>query len=206
MAKADSRSVLADLKAHHKKGAPTDMRRAFERDPQRFTEFSASTDNLLLDYSKCAVNARTMKLLAQLAKVSDVEAKRDAMFAGAAINTTENRAVLHTALRNRANTPVLVNGRDVMPDVNAVLASMVAFAGQVRRSKITDVVTNTGVLETELLRVAVAVESLSDHPLAAAVASGGRERLGEVAPPEASALRSITGRGVTARFATVGGA
>jgi Cd2+/Zn2+-exporting ATPase len=66
------------------------------------------------------------------------------------------------------------------------------------RPKITDVVTSAGVLEAELLGVAVAVESLSDHPLAAAVASGGRERLGEVAPPEASALRSITGRGVTA--------
>jgi Cd2+/Zn2+-exporting ATPase len=70
------------------------------------------------------------------------------------------------------------------------------------RPKITDVVTSTGVLETELLSVAVAVESLSDHPLAAAVASGGRQRLGEVTPPEASALRSITGRGVTATVET----
>ena len=149
MAKADSRKVLADLKAHHKKGAPTDMRRAFERDPNRFAEFSATADAMLLDYSKCAVNSHTMKLLAALAKACDVEAKRDDMFAGAIINTTEQRAVLHTALRNRANTPVLVGGKDVMPDVNAVLTAMAAFARQVRKSKITDVV-NIGIGGSDL--------------------------------------------------------
>ena len=149
MAKVDSRKVLADLKAHHKKGAPTDMRRAFERDPRRFSEFSARADDLLLDYSKCAVNSRTMKLLAQLAKACDVEAKRDDMFAGAIINSTEQRAVLHTALRNRANTPVLVNGKDVMPDVNAVLTAMAAFARKIRKSKITDVV-NIGIGGSDL--------------------------------------------------------
>ena len=69
-----------------------------------------------------------MKLLGQLAKAADVEAKRDAMFAGAIINVTESRAVLHTALRNRADTPVMVAGRDVMPDVNGVLAAMARFA------------------------------------------------------------------------------
>ena len=149
MAKADSRKVLANLKAHHRKGAPTDMRRAFERDPSRFAEFSAKTDEMLLDYSKCAVNSRTMKLLAALAKACDVEAKRDDMFAGAIINTTEQRAVLHTALRNRANTPVLVAGKDVMPGVNAVLAAMAGFARSVRKSNITDVV-NIGIGGSDL--------------------------------------------------------
>jgi glucose-6-phosphate isomerase len=149
MAKADSRAVLAELKAHLKKGAPTDMRVAFARDPDRFAEFSAKSDDLLLDYSKCAVNARTMKLLAKLARATEVEKKRDAMFAGAIINTTEKRAVLHTALRNRANTRVLVDGRDVMPDVNSVLAAMAKFAGEVRKSKITDVV-NIGIGGSDL--------------------------------------------------------
>ena len=149
MAKAGSRHVLAELKAHRKKGAPDDMRRAFERDPQRFHDFSARSDDLLLDYSKCAVNARTMKLLGSLAKACDVEAKRDAMFAGEIINTTEQRAVLHTALRNRANSPVIVAGRDVMPDVNAVLAAMTRFADEVRSSKITDVV-NIGIGGSDL--------------------------------------------------------
>ena len=149
MAKADSRKVLADLKAHHRKGAPTDMRRAFERDPGRFAGFSATADNMLLVYSKCAVNSRTMKLLASLAKACNVEAKRDDMFAGAIINTTEQRAVLHTVLRNRANTPVLVNGKDVMPDVNGVLEAMADFARKVRKSKITDVV-NIGIGGSDL--------------------------------------------------------
>ena len=149
MHKAGSRNVLADLKAHLKKGAPTDMRRAFERDPKRFASFSAKADDLLLDYSKCAVNARTMKLLAALAKACGAGAKRDAMFAGAVINTTEGRAVLHTALRNRANTPVIVAGRNVMPDVNAVLAAMARFAAEIRASKITDVV-NIGIGGSDL--------------------------------------------------------
>ena len=128
MKASDTRKAMAELKAHLKKGAPTDMRKAFERDPKRFAEFSAKADDLLLDYSKCAVNTRTMALLAALAKATDVEAQRDAMFAGDAINTTEGRAVLHTALRNRANTPVMVAGRDVMPDVNGVLEAMAVFA------------------------------------------------------------------------------
>ena len=150
MAKAgDTRKAFADLKAHLKKGAPADMRKAFERDPKRFTTLSAKAGDLLLDYSKCAVNARTMKLLASLAKAADVEAKRDAMFAGDIINTTEGRAVLHTALRNRANVPVMVAGRDVMPDVNGVLAAMAVFANDVRRSKITDVV-NIGIGGSDL--------------------------------------------------------
>ena len=149
MAKADGRAVLAELKAHLKKGAPTDMRAAFARDPHRFASFSAKSDDLLLDYSKCAVNVRTMKLLAKLAKATDVEAKRDQMFSGAIINTTERRAVLHTALRNRANTPVMVDGRNVMPDVNGVLAAMATFATDVRTSKITDVV-NIGIGGSDL--------------------------------------------------------
>ena len=129
---ADGSSVLAELSAYHDKAAPKDMRTAFAQDPQRFAAFSARADDLLLDYSKCAVDARTMALLARLAEACDVEAKRDQMFSGALINTTEGRAVLHTALRNRANTPVMVAGRDVMPDVNGVLAAMAAFADEIR--------------------------------------------------------------------------
>ena len=146
---SDTRSVWAELKAHRKKGAPADMRRAFARDPKRFATFSARADDLLLDYSKCAVSARTMKLLAALAKAADAEAQRDAMFAGAVTNTTEGRAVLHTALRNRANTPVMVAGRDVMADVNGVLAAMAVFATEIRASTITDVV-NIGIGGSDL--------------------------------------------------------
>jgi glucose-6-phosphate isomerase len=141
--------IFAELKAHHRSGAPRDMRAAFARDPKRFSEFSARSEDLLLDYSKCAVNARTMALLQKLAGAADVMAKRDAMFSGAAINTTENRAVLHTALRNRASRKVLVNGQDVMPGINAVLAAMAAFASSVRQPAITDVV-NIGIGGSDL--------------------------------------------------------
>ena len=144
-----TRQAMADLKAHLKKAAPTDMRRAFDRDPKRFATLSATAEDLLLDYSKCAVNTRTMKLLAALAKAADVAGKRDAMFAGDIINTTEGRAVLHTALRNRSGTPVMVAGQDVMPDVNAVLAAMAGFASEIRSSKITDVV-NIGIGGSDL--------------------------------------------------------
>jgi Cd2+/Zn2+-exporting ATPase len=99
---------------------------------------------------------------------------------------------------------VLIKGGGPLENLGSLRAIAFDKTGTLTegRPKITDVVASTGVLETELLSVAVAVESLSDHPLAAAVASGGRERLGEVTPPEASALRSITGRGVTALVAT----
>jgi len=143
------RQALAALAAHRKKGAPADLRRAFERDPQRFASLSARADDLLLDYSKCAVNGRTMKLLASLAAAAGVESQRDAMFEGAIINTTEGRAVLHTALRNRSGRPVMVDGRNVMPDVEAVLGAMAGFAREVRASPITDVV-NIGIGGSDL--------------------------------------------------------
>ena len=143
----DTRKAFAALKAHRKSGAPTDMRKAFDKDPKRFAAFSARSDDLLLDYSKCAVNVRTMKLLRDLAAAADIESQRDRMFEGAVINTTEGRAVLHTALRG--NSPVLVDGRDVMPEVTAVLDAMARFAGEVRGSGITDVV-NIGIGGSDL--------------------------------------------------------
>ncbi|HET7412191.1 MAG TPA: glucose-6-phosphate isomerase, partial [Pararhizobium sp.] len=108
------------------------MRAAFAADPGRFDKFSASLDDLTLDYSKCAVSETTMARLFDVARAAHVEMRRDQMFSGMHINTTENRAVLHTALRNRSNTPVMVDGGDVMPDVNAVLDAMADFANAVR--------------------------------------------------------------------------
>ena len=110
-----------------------------------------------MDYSKTAVNDEIMALLVKLADEGGVENKRDEMFSGEAINFTENRAVLHTALRNRSNTPVLVDGKDVMPDVNGVLAAMGKFADGIRSGtlkgatgkKITDVV-NIGIGGSDL--------------------------------------------------------
>ncbi|PPD46824.1 MAG: glucose-6-phosphate isomerase [Methylobacter sp.] len=108
------------------------LRDAFEQDPQRHNKFSLTFNDILFDYSKNRINDETLPLLIDLAKHVGLEAKINAMFSGEAINTTERRAVLHTALRNRSNHPVYVDGKDVMPDVNRVLAKMRVFCDAVR--------------------------------------------------------------------------
>ncbi len=133
MAEAARITAAWDALATHRQATDGEsLRDLFAADPARFETFSARLEDLLLDYSKTAIDARTLELLADLARACEVEAKRDAMLSGAKINTTEDRAVLHTALRNRANTPVFVDGKDVMPDVNAVLAALGAFADGIR--------------------------------------------------------------------------
>ena len=104
----------------------------FARDPDRFGKYSLRLGDFLLDYSKTHVTEAEMQALLDLARSAGVEARRDEMFAGAKINNSENRAVLHVALRNRSNTPVLVDGADVMPGVNRVLGQMRGFAERVR--------------------------------------------------------------------------
>ena len=104
----------------------------FERNPDRFREFSVRQDDMLLDFSKTNIDARALTLLIELAEAADVPARRDAMFAGEAINVTEGRAVLHTALRAGGDAAVLVDGADVMPEVLAVLDRMARFAAAVR--------------------------------------------------------------------------
>ena len=142
-------TALRVLARHRTSITPFDMRAAFAGKTDRFAEFSASQEDLLLDYSKCAVTAKSMKLLLALAKSADVARKRDAMFAGDIINITEGRAVLHTALRNRSKAPVIIAGKDVMADIRGVLAAMEKFSNHVRASDITDVV-NIGIGGSDL--------------------------------------------------------
>jgi glucose-6-phosphate isomerase len=108
----------------------------FATDAGRFQGFSAALDDLLIDYSKTSLTGPSRDALLAVARASGVEARRDAMFAGEAINTTENRAVLHTALRNRSGRPVAMCGRDVMPDVLGELAKLSGFAEGVRSGAI----------------------------------------------------------------------
>ncbi len=129
-----------------------DLRAAFAADPQRFQHFSVSLGDLLMDYSKCAVNGEVLDLLEELATTAGVADKRDQMFSGAPINFTEGRAVLHTALRNRSNRPVLVDGRDVMPDVNAVLEAMGKFADGIRSG---DLKGATGKAITDVVNIGI---------------------------------------------------
>ena len=145
------------LARHHAATQGTHLRDLFAADPERFERFSLDTGALLLDYSKHRVTVETMTLLFDLARQARVFEWRDKMFAGEKINRTEDRAVLHVALRNRSSAPILVDGKDVMPEVNAVLAKMRAFTDSVRSgawrghtgSRITDVV-NIGIGGSDL--------------------------------------------------------
>ena len=116
------------LETHQSQLAHTTIADLFKQEQNRFNDYSLSFENqILVDFSKNKINQETLKLLRQLAKESALDEAINAMFTGEKINRTENRAVLHTALRNRSNTPVYVDGKDVMPEVNAVLAKMSAF-------------------------------------------------------------------------------
>lgn len=145
------------LKDHYKDIAGRQMRDLFAEDPLRFDKFSLQVHDILLDYSKNRITRETMTLLFNLARQANVESWRDKMFSGAMINLTENRAVLHIALRNRSNRPIVVDGTDVMPDVNAVLAHMKSFSNVVRSGewkgytgkRITDIV-NIGIGGSDL--------------------------------------------------------
>lgn len=149
--------VWQKLCQHQQEIAPIHMRDMFAQDPNRFQKFSMQFTDILFDYSKHRINQETLPLLFQMAREANIENWRDRMFSGEKINITENRAVLHTALRNRANTPVLVDGKDVMPEVNAVLAQMHKFSDSVRDGswtgytgkRITDIV-NIGIGGSDL--------------------------------------------------------
>ena len=164
---------LNELRAHRASAAPKSMRAAFAEDPARFANLSQSACGFLLDWSKCAVTSETMALLAGLAKAADVEGRRDAMFAGDKINITENRAVLHVALRAPESESFTVDGDDVVPEVHAVLSAMSAFADAVRSGKapgatgkkITDIV-NIGIGGSDLgpAMAALALAPYHDGP------------------------------------------
>lgn len=120
------------LEQHYAQFGQTTIQQLFQQDPARFDKYSLRFNNeILVDFSKNNINQQTLTLLAQLAKECALDEAIEAMFSGEKINRTENRAVLHTALRNRANAPVLVDGKDVMPEVNEVLAKMKSFTNRV---------------------------------------------------------------------------
>ncbi len=127
--------VWKKLGEHYKHIKDVKMREMFEYDEDRAKKFTIQLENLMLDYSKNRINERTMKHLFRLARDCQLEEMIKAMFRGDKINTTEKRAVLHVALRNRANTPIMVDGKDVMPQINEVFAKMRDFSEAVRLGK-----------------------------------------------------------------------
>ncbi|MFU8837523.1 MAG: glucose-6-phosphate isomerase [Thiohalomonadaceae bacterium] len=130
--KLTSSAAWQALEQHCAHIAPMQMRDWFAEDSGRFAQFSTSACGLMLDYAKNRVSSETMRLLFALAEQADVVGWRARMFAGEKINFTEGRAVLHTALRNRSDQPVWVDGRDVMPEVKAVLDQMRHFCIKVQ--------------------------------------------------------------------------
>ncbi|PKO47522.1 MAG: glucose-6-phosphate isomerase [Betaproteobacteria bacterium HGW-Betaproteobacteria-22] len=157
MARLNQLPVWQKLCQHQQAISDLHMRDIFANDPNRFEKYHLKFADILFDYSKHRITDATLPLLFQLAREANIEQWRDKMFSGEKINITENRAVLHTALRNRANTPVYVDGHDVMPDVNAVLAQMREFTTKVRNGawlgytgkRITDIV-NIGIGGSDL--------------------------------------------------------
>lgn len=119
------------LKEHYDQIKDKHLRQWFKEDPQRFDKFSIQFNDILFDYSKNRIEEKTLKLLIQLAEETQVKEAIEKQFSGDKINETENRAVLHTALRNRKNTPVIVDGEDVMSKINKVLSQMQKFSESV---------------------------------------------------------------------------
>ncbi len=122
-------SAWQALQKHYDEMKDVSIADLFAKDADRFSQFSATfNDSMLVDFSKNRITAETLALLQDLAKETDLASAIKSMFAGEKINRTEDRAVLHVALRNRSNTPIIVDGKDVMPEVNAVLEKMKAFS------------------------------------------------------------------------------
>lgn len=146
-----------ELEKHYREIKDLHLRDMFKSDPLRFEKFSLSACGLFLDYSKNRIIDKTMHLLLNLAEKSNLKNSIEAMFAGEHINNTENRAVLHVALRNRSNEPYFVDGKDIMPNVLSVLERMKRFVDKVHNGtwrgykgdKITDVV-NIGIGGSDL--------------------------------------------------------
>ncbi|MCD7060974.1 glucose-6-phosphate isomerase [Pelagibacterium xiamenense] len=132
MSNKTRKAAFADLVKHRKRLSGTSMREMFANEPNRFANYSATFGDILLDYSKNRIDTPALKALFAFAREIDLEARRDAMWAGEPINATEHRSVLHMALRYFGDAPVNVGGEDVMPAVRDVLARIKGFSDDVR--------------------------------------------------------------------------
>ena len=159
---------------HYNKNIHIQMRDLFSQDSERFNNFSLSAAGIMLDYSKNRVTDETMHLLMNLAQSSDLLTKRDEMFNGAAINTTENRPVLHTALRNFANEPVYVDGVDVMPQIQSTLAKLESFVNDISSGK---KVGHTGKAFTDVVSIGIGGSFLGPKIMSEALKSYQQSQL-----------------------------
>ena len=166
-----SSSEWKSLATHFGEVGHLHLRELFAHDTQRAERLTASAADLVLDYSKHRVTDETMRLLMAVARAAGVEARRDAMFAGAHINTTEDRAVLHVALRMPEESPLSVDGQDVAADVHAVLKKMGDLSDRIRSGEWLGAtgeriraVVNIGIGGSDL-GPAMAADALADYAL-----------------------------------------
>ena len=149
------------LVRHHDQIGTKHLTEFFAEDPDRGRELTLTVGDLYIDYSKHRVDREPLKLLIDLAKTADVEGRRDAMFAGEHINTSENRAVLHTALRLPRDATLVVDGQNVVADVHEVLDAMGAFTDRLRNPTIRSIKSGHGVMFTKPLELAQALVELA---------------------------------------------
>jgi len=163
-----------NLQTHYQNIKAVHMRDMFAEDSQRFEKLSVKLDDILFDYSKHRITATTLELLVELAQKTGLQKKINGMFSGELINTTEQRPVLHIALRNRSNRPILVDGLDVMPQVNAVLDKMRAFCQKVRTG---DWLGATGRPITDIVNIGIGGSDLGPLMVTEALKPYGHARL-----------------------------
>ncbi len=162
------------LQAHAAAMRSVHMRELFASEPDRFARNSLQFGDLLLDYSKNIITDETKRLLFDLARARDVQGWRERLLNGEKINNTEQRAVLHTALRNRSNRPILVDGQDVMPEVNRVLAQMREFTEKVRSGAWKG---STGKPITDIVNIGIGGSDLGPVMVTEALTPFGRDKL-----------------------------
>ncbi|MBF8294875.1 MAG: glucose-6-phosphate isomerase [Bacteroidetes bacterium] len=162
------------LEQHQQEIAPLQMRDLFASDLQRFMKFSLRWNDFLIDYSKNRISETTMSLLFDLSRETDLKGWIEKMFTGERINSTEQRSVLHAALRNRSNTPILVDGKDVMPSVNRVLDHMREFTETVRTGTW---IGYTGRPITDVVNIGIGGSDLGPVMVTEALKSYGHPRL-----------------------------
>ena len=162
------------LKKHHEETKNILLRDSFKTDNNRHAKFSLHFNDILFDYSKNRIIDQTLPLLIDLAEHVGLNAKIKAMFCGAKINNTEHRSVLHTALRNRCNQPVYVDGQDVMPQINSVLAQMRTFSSCVRSGEWKGY---TGKAITDIVNIGIGGSDLGPKMVSAALTPYASESL-----------------------------
>ncbi|MGY6214881.1 glucose-6-phosphate isomerase [Methylolobus aquaticus] len=162
------------LQAHKAEIAGLHMRDLFKEDPERYSRFSIHWDEFVFDYSKNRITPRTVDLLLQLARQAELAPRIEGMFRGDKINVTEERAVLHVALRNRSNRPICVDGVDVMPAVNRVLERMARFTAAVRSGEWRGY---TGKAITDIVNIGIGGSDLGPRTVVEALKPYGADKL-----------------------------